>query len=212
MNKLFPYQIDNIIELGIYVSGKDALFGPVYIAGVILPNNIIELCERENIIISDSKKMSKKERERSRLFIEKNSIYYYFISKDNNIIDENNIVVTIIEGICDIVNKMSIKPDKILINGDNFKIDINEISGIALYQYIAKVEEINMCITSASIIAKTYKDKYIKDIVTFYPDLNKYDLLNNSGYGTQMHVNTIKMHGITHLHRKTFGICKKFFF
>jgi len=117
---ILPYQTENVIELGIDEAGRGTLIGPVYIAGVILPNNIIELCEEEDIIIKDSKKMSKKERERSRLFIENNAIDYAIISKDNNIIDEKNIFATTMEGMHDVVNKISIKPEKILVDGDHF--------------------------------------------------------------------------------------------
>jgi ribonuclease HII len=67
-----------------------------------------------------------------------------------------------------------------------------------------------MCIAAASILAKTYKDEYIKKLVEQNPDLNKYDLLNNSGYGTANHIDAIKMYGITEYHRKTFGLCKDY--
>ena len=60
MNVLLPYQTENILEIGIDEAGRGTLIGPVYIAGVILPNNIIELCEEEDIIIKDSKKCLKK--------------------------------------------------------------------------------------------------------------------------------------------------------
>ena len=67
-----------------------------------------------------------------------------------------------------------------------------------------------MSIAAASILAKTAKDEYIKEMVAIYPDLNKYDLLHNSGYGTANHLAAIKKHGITEWHRKSFGICKDF--
>jgi len=210
MNVLLPYQTENVVEIGIDEAGRGTLIGPVYIAGVILPNNIIELCEEEDIIIKDSKKMSKKERERSRLFIENNAIDYAIISKDNNIIDEKNIFTTTMEGMQDVVNKISIKPEKILVDGDHFNIYRDEIGEMIPHQCIIKGDDTYMCIAAASILAKTYKDKYIEDLVALYPDLNKYDLSNNSGYGTQNHIDAIKIHGITKYHRKTFGICKTF--
>jgi len=210
MNVLLPYQTENVVEIGIDEAGRGTLIGPVYIAGVILPNNIIELCEEEDIIIKDSKKMSKKERERSRLFIENNAIDYAIISKDNNIIDEKNIFTTTMEGMHDVVNKISIKPEKILVDGDHFNIYRDEIGEMIPHQCIIKGDDTYMCIAAASILAKTYKDKYIEDLVALYPDLNKYDLSNNSGYGTQNHIDAIKIHGITPYHRKTFGICKIF--
>ena len=49
MNKLLPYQTENQLEIGIDEAGRGCLFGRVYIAGVILPKNILELCDKENI-------------------------------------------------------------------------------------------------------------------------------------------------------------------
>ena len=53
-------------------------------------------------------------------------------------------------------------------------------------------------------------EPHIKELVEEYPDYEKYDLLNNSGYGTQNHIDAIKMYGITPFHRKSFGICKNY--
>jgi ribonuclease HII len=66
-------------------------------------------------------------------------------------------------------------------------------------------------IAAASILAKVSRDDYIADLCALQPDLiMKYDLLKNKGYGTKKHMDGIKAHGITPLHRKTFGICREF--
>ena len=66
-------------------------------------------------------------------------------------------------------------------------------------------------IAAASILAKVYRDDYIHDLCIKQPELiTKYDLLKNKGYGTKKHMDGIKAHGITPLHRKTFGICREF--
>jgi ribonuclease HII len=67
MNKLYPYQDPNKLELGIDEAGRGCLFGRLYVAGVILPPNIIELCEEEEIIIKDSKKMSVKNKNKAKI-------------------------------------------------------------------------------------------------------------------------------------------------
>ena len=210
MNKLLPYQTEDIIEVGIDEAGRGTFLGPVYIAGVILPNNIIELCEEENIIIKDSKKLSKKKRELACDFIKSVALDYSIISKDNNIIDQKNIFATTMEGMHDVIKTLSIKPDKILVDGDHFNIYRDEVGEFIPHQCIIKGDDKYMSIAAASILAKTYKDKYIEDLVEKYPELNKYDLLNNSGYGTQNHIDAIKIYGITKYHRKTFGICKNY--
>jgi len=65
-------------------------------------------------------------------------------------------------------------------------------------------------IAASSILAKTYRDEYIKKLVEDNPELKSYDIHNNKGYGTKKHIEAIKKYGITKWHRKTFGICKNY--
>ena len=210
MNKLLPYQNEDTVEMGIDEAGRGCLIGRVYIAGVILPNNILELCEEENIVIKDSKKLSKDNRTKIRKFIENVAIDYSIVYKDNNIIDEKNILQATLDGMHDVVHNISIKPDKILVDGNCFKIYRDKNGDMIQHECIVEGDNKYMSIASASILAKTYKDEYITNLVEQNPELNKYDLLNNSGYGTQNHIDAIKTYGITKYHRKTFGICKNY--
>jgi ribonuclease HII len=66
-------------------------------------------------------------------------------------------------------------------------------------------------IAAASILAKVYRDKYVKDLCVDNPDLiTKYSLDSNKGYGAKKHLDGIKEHGITIWHRRSFGICKNY--
>ena len=210
MNKLLPYQNSNLLEIGIDEAGRGCLFGRLYVAGVILPSNIIELCEEEDIIIKDSKKMSKKNKNKAKEFIEKVAIDYQVVYKENNEIDNKNILVCTMEAMHEVVHKITIKPDKILVDGSHFYEYYDENKNHIEHDCIIEGDNTYMSIAAASILAKTYKDQYIEDIVKEYPEFNKYHLLNNSGYGTQNHSDAIKNYGITDYHRKTFGICKKY--
>ena len=67
-----------------------------------------------------------------------------------------------------------------------------------------------MSIAAASILAKTHHDEYNLQLVKDNPELEKYDIGNNMGYGTVKHLDAIREHGITKFHRRTFGICKGF--
>jgi len=210
VNNLFPYQTEDEIELGIDEAGRGCLFGRVYIAGVILPNNIIELCEEENIVIKDSKKMNKTNKEKAREFIERNAIDYTIVYKDNQYIDQYNIFNATMHGMKEVVDNITIKPDKILVDGNSFRTYKDKNNNKIDHECVINGDNTYMSIAAASILAKTYKDKYIEDIVKEYPDLKKYDLLNNSGYGTLNHLEAIKIFGISQFHRKSFGICKNY--
>ena len=55
-----------------------------------------------------------------------------------------------------------------------------------------------------------YLKKKYDHLLSKNPELKKYDIHNNKGYGTKKHLNAIKEYGITKWHRKTFGICKEY--
>jgi ribonuclease HII len=110
----------------------------------------------------------------------------------------------------EVVNKISIKPDKILVDGNFFRKYIDTNGNNIEHECVVEGDNKYMSIAAASILAKTYKDKYIEDIVKEYPELHNYDLLNNSGYGTKNHLEAIKIFGISEFHRRTFGICKNY--
>jgi ribonuclease HII len=207
---MLPFQNKDILEIGIDEAGRGTLIGRVYIAGVILPNNIEELCEEEDIVIKDSKKLSKKRREITKDFIEKIAVDYSIVYKDNEYIDKHNIFQATMKGMHEVINNILIKPEKILVDGDHFNIYRDSNGELIHHECVIGGDNTYMSIAAASILAKTYKDKHIEDLVLEYPDLEKYDLLNNSGYGTAKHIDSIKKYGICSFHRKTFGICKNY--
>lgn len=205
--QLLPYQREDIVELGIDECGLGSLFGPCFVSGVILPKNIKELIlnSPEKIIIRDSKKMNRKQRETACEFIEKHAVEYFILSKTNEEIDEKNILQIRYESYHEIIKNMNIRPEKILIDGDKFQ-PYENID----YECINGGDNIYMCIAAASILSKTYHDRYLIDLVEKEPELEKYDLVNNMGYGTANHLKAIEDHGITKYHRMSYGICRKF--
>jgi len=209
MSILLPYQKEDTIEIGIDEAGRGCLFGDVFIAGVILPQNILELIEKEKkVVIRDSKKLSKKKRMIAKEFIERVAIDYCVVQKSNEKIDEINILKATLEGMHDVVRNIGRRPEKILVDGNRFPTYFDE-DGIEIkHDCIIKGDDTYLSIACASILAKTNKDLYIEKMVKDYPDLEKYDLLNNSGYGTKKHIEAIQKYGITDFHRKTFNICK----
>ena len=208
MSTLLPYQKEDTIELGIDEAGRGCLFGDVFIAGVILPQNILELIEKEKISIKDSKKLSKKKRLIAKEFIERIAIDYYVVQKSNEKIDKINILQATLEGMHDVVRNIGRKPEKILVDGNRFHTYFDENNIQIEHECIIKGDDTYLSIACASILAKTNKDLYIEKMVIEYPELEKYDLLNNSGYGTKKHIEAIKKYGRTNFHRKTFKIGK----
>ena len=194
------YESDKI-ELGLDEAGRGCLFGPVCIAGVIWVNED----PNPDLQIKDSKKMSEKKRKILRDYIESNAIAYniQFICSEE--IDKINILEASILGMNQCIDEIvkNTKIDTILIDGPHF----NFYDGIS-HVCINGGDNKYKSIAAASILAKTHRDEWIENLVRDNPELEKYGLLKNKGYGTKEHLEAIKKYGITRWHRKTFGICK----
>tara|TARA_Y100001958_G_C21236731_1_gene563318 strand:- start:623 stop:1255 length:633 start_codon:yes stop_codon:yes gene_type:complete len=197
------YQKDKL-EVGIDESGRGSLFGPVFVAAVIM-NDI-----RDNpppYDIKDSKKCSEKQRKALKQYIIENSICYNVQSIDNTIIDKNNILNATIDGMHKCLDNITS-----ILNIDNILVD-----GTIFYPYkninhicIPKGDNKYINIAAASILAKEYRDEYILQLCKDNPLLLDYDINNNKGYGTKNHITSIEKLGITKWHRKSFKSCNYF--
>ena len=101
------------------------------------------------------------------------------------------------------------KIDTILVDGNHFHTYYSkEQDDFVNHECVIKGDNTYKSIAAASILAKTYRDNYILKLVEEYPELKKYDIQNNKGYGTKKHMDAIKEYGITQWHRKSFAPCK----
>ena len=199
----------NKIEVGIDEAGRGCLFGPVCVGAVIwLDEDPIK--DDKNYEIKDSKKVSEKKRTLLKDYIKDNCIAYNIQLIHHNDIDKYNILQATLRGmrlcldnITDIINI-----DTILIDGNHFDFYSDKNDKYIDHVCVIDGDNIYKSIAAASILAKTYRDEWIYKLVDENPELEKYDLKNNKGYGTKRHLDAIKEYGITKWHRKSFGICK----
>lgn len=196
------------IELGIDEAGRGCLFGPVSIAGVIWINEEHD----SSIEIKDSKKLNLKKRLLAYDYILDNSIANTSLLLDNEYIDKNNILKSTLNGmhkcVDNIIDQLDI--DTILVDGNQFNIYMNKNGECIDHKCVVNGDNKYKSIAAASILAKVNRDNYINNLCDEYPELKKYDIHNNKGYGTKKHLDAIKEYGITKWHRKTFGICKEY--
>ena len=206
-NILKQYQDKDQLEVGLDEAGRGCLFGPVCVAGVTWLDEDPEHC----IEIRDSKKCTEKHRLQCYDTIIEHSKAYSIRMIDNNAIDKDNILRSSLKGmhLClDEISKHNMI-DKILVDGNHFYTYYSkEQEDFIDHECIIKGDNIYKSIAAASILAKTYRDNYILQLVEDYPELKKYDIHNNKGYGTKKHMEAIKEHGITQWHRKSFAPCK----
>ena len=199
----------NIIEAGIDEVARGCLFGRVYTAAVIWReekdlDNLLKITNKKKQIIKDSKKLKPIQREKLKKYIETYALDYGIGWATEKEIDELNIRNATFKAMHRALDNLTIKPQHLIVDGNDF-----EIYNTTSHECIVKGDDKYNSIAAASILAKVYHDNYIKDLVNKNPCLKKYDLLNNMGYGTKKHLDTIKKKGISKYHRKTFGICKK---
>ncbi len=184
-----------LIEAGCDEAGRGCLAGPVFAAAVIFPKNY------KNNLLDDSKKLSKKNRYFLRKQIINDSISWAVASVDNLEIDKINILNASIKAMQLALDKLDIKPEHILIDGNRFK----PYKSIP-HTCIIKGDEKYMSIAAASILAKTFRDDYMIDLHKKFPE---YDWNKNKGYPTKKHREGIIKCGITKYHRKTFRLLDK---
>ena len=192
-----------IIEVGLDEAGRGCLSGPVFAAAVIWPRELEINCNKFQL--NDSKKLSKKKRNLLRKFIEENAIDFSVSYCDNIEIDKINILKATHKTMHKCIDKLNITPDLLLVDGNLFtpyKINGENIDHICIIKGDGKYSSIS----AASILAKTYHDDYIEDLLQKNPELEKYGWETNMCYGTKKHFDAIKNFGITNYHRKSFNL------
>ncbi len=187
---LLSHYSENLIEAGCDEAGRGCLAGPVFAAAVILPRDF------SDPILTDSKQLSEKQRDRLRPVIESNAIAWAVASIDAGIIDEINILWASVLAMHHAVDQLTTRPELLLIDGNRFK----PYFGIP-HNCIVKGDEKFLSIAAASVLAKTYRDEFMCRIHSEYP---AYGWNSNKGYPSEKHRNVITEIGITPYHRKTF--------
>ena len=184
-----------LIEAGCDEAGRGCLAGPVYAASVILPKNY------KNKWLDDSKKLSDKDRYELRPEIEAKAITWAIGLVDNVEIDEINILKASFLAMHRAVDKLKLKPELLLIDGNRFTPYKN-----IPHQCIIKGDAKFLSIAAASILAKTYRDDFMKKAAITYPH---YSWEQNMAYPTKKHREAIRLYGTTPLHRMTFQLLPK---
>ncbi len=182
---------DTKIEAGCDEAGRGCLAGPVFAAAVILPRDY------SNEFLDDSKKINSNTRYKLRENIENDAIAWAVASYSPEEIDEVNILNASIYSMHRALDKLKIKPELLLIDGNKFK----EYNGIP-YKCIIKGDGKYMSIAAASVLAKTYRDDYMIQMHQKFPN---YRWDKNKGYPTPEHKIAIRDFGVSELHRKSFN-------
>jgi ribonuclease HII len=180
------------IEAGCDEAGRGCYAGPVFAAAVILPKSFF------HPLLNDSKQMTAEHRAELKIFIEENATCFSVGMVDNDEIDQINILQASFKAMHLAIDGLKKKPKLLLIDGNRFK-PYTEIK----HKCIIKGDGIYANIAAASVLAKTYRDEYMRNLHEEFPH---YNWFNNKGYGTEEHRNAIDVHGLCKYHRKSFAI------
>ncbi len=182
-------------ECGTDEAGRGCLAGPVTAGAVILPKYF------SNNVLKDSKQLSEIKRVALKQIIESEALTFSFSHIFENTIDEINILNASILAMHHAIDKLSIAPNFIIVDGNRFK-PYNKIP----HQTVIKGDSKYLSIAAASVIAKTHRDAYMCELHDEYP---MYNWKQNKGYPTQEHREAIKKYGITKYHRKSFRLLQE---
>lgn len=174
---------------GIDEVGRGPLAGPVVAGAVILPRDC------RILYVNDSKQLSEKKREELYDVIMKEAVACAVGYATPERIDEINILQATYEAMREAVGKLNPRPD-VLLN------DAVKIPGIPIPQVpIVKGDAKSITIGAASIIAKVTRDRLMREYDKVFP---QFDFAGNKGYGSAAHLEALRKHGPTPIHRRSF--------
>lgn len=191
------------MQVGIDEAGRGPFFGRVYAAAVCL-NPDFDVSR-----VKDSKKFtSEKKRKEAAEYIQANSMWSVAYM-DETVIDQINILQATMRAMHQAVLGLPCTDVVLCVDGNYFKPMFRVVGDTTVmvpYTCIEKGDVTHPCISAASILAKVARDEYIVEMCKTHPELERYGLVKNKGYGTQQHRDAIREYGLTQWHRKSFKI------
>ncbi len=187
----YPLRQNKLIA-GVDEAGRGCLAGPVVAAATILPAGF------QSPGLNDSKQVSSARRTFLRHQIESEALCYAVAFVFPVRIDAINILRASIEAMHMAIGNLSIPPEFLLIDGNRFY-NYKDV----LHECVVKGDGKYLSIAAASILAKTYRDEFMKEWHWKYPG---YGWEKNKGYPTSEHRRGLVRYGPCDLHRKTFRL------
>ncbi len=180
-----------LLEAGCDEAGRGCLAGPVFAAAVILPPDF------SHPLLNDSKQMTERNRDLLREVICREAVAWAVETVSAERIDEINILNASFEGMSLAAARLDPRPQFLAIDGNRFRTTLD-----IQYRCIVKGDGKYADIAAASVLAKTFRDEYMKKIDAEYP---MYGWSRNKGYPTREHRLAVREHGLSPHHRLTFN-------
>ena len=185
---LFDHE-DEVI-CGVDEAGRGPLAGPVFAAAVILDP------ARPIAGLRDSKKLSEGQRDALAIEIRKHALGWCIAQSSEQEIDEINILQATMLAMRRAVEGLKVKPTLALIDGN--RCPVMSVRSEAIVKGDDKVA----AISAASILAKTARDAALMELHRLYP---QYAFDQHKGYPTALHLELLREHGVSPVHRKSYA-------
>jgi ribonuclease HII len=187
--QLFDDNADELI-CGVDEAGRGPLAGPVFAAAVILdPAKLITG-------LRDSKKLSEAQRDALAVQIKENALAWSIAQCSEAEIDKLNILQATMLAMRRAVEGLSTQPTLALIDGN--RCPVMSVRSEAIVKGDDKVA----AISAASILAKTARDAALQVLHEQYP---QYAFDQHKGYPTALHLERLRTHGVSPVHRKSYA-------
>ena len=170
--------------------GRGPLAGPVVVCALVMPLDEDKLIDG----VDDSKKLTEKRREAlyDKILAVAKAVAIVRVEPEE--IDEINILEATKKAMRKAVDEIKDKTDLAFVDAVKLDLPVPEVS-------IIKGDAKSYNIAAASIIAKVYRDRIMREYAEIYPE---YDFASNKGYGTAKHIAALKEFGATPVHRRSF--------
>ncbi len=189
---LLPHLHADLVEAGCDEAGRGCLAGSVYAAAVILPRDY------HNERLNDSKQLTARQRYQLRDEILRDATAWALGIVTPAEIDRINILRASIMAMHRAIDALGVRPQHLLIDGNRF-----ESYADIPHTTVVKGDGKFLSIAAASILAKTFRDDYMRQLHTEFPF---YGWDHNAGYPTRAHREGIARHGTTPYHRLSFNL------
>ena len=185
------YNKEGLTEAGCDEAGRGCLAGSVFAAAVVFPPDYA------NAEHNDTKQLSARRRYALREVVQRDALAWAVAEVSPEEIDQINILNASILAMHRALDKLALRPGFVIVDGNRFK-----PYGDVPHTTIVKGDGKFLSIAAASILAKTYRDDYMKRL---HKDFPYYGWDHNAGYPTKEHREGILRYGLTPFHRRSFG-------
>lgn len=189
---LKPHLYEGLVEAGCDEAGRGCLAGSVFAAAVILPAGY------DNEALNDSKKLTERRRYELREQIMADAEAWAVGEVTPEEIDRINILKASFLAMHRALDLLKVRPEAVIVDGNRF-VPYRDLP----YTTVVKGDGKYQAIAAASILAKTFRDDYMKSLHREYPC---YGWDGNKGYPTAEHRRAIREHGVSPYHRMSYNL------